>query len=81
MIARCRQFLHPLTGGTDGQGWSFGRRPYRSDLVALIESVPGVDHVRRIQVDEEPQDASLRPDGFLIFSGDHRIAIAGSEDE
>ena len=81
VIARCGQFLHPLTGGPDGSGWSFGRRPYRSDLLALIESVPGVDHVRRMEVDEEPQDISLRPDRFLVFSGDHTITIAGGEEE
>jgi len=78
-ITRCRQFLHPLTGGPDGQGWAFGRRPYRSDLIALLESVPGVDHVRRIEIDEDPQDFVLRPDRFLIFSGDHRITVAGTE--
>jgi hypothetical protein len=78
-IARCTQFLHPLTGGPDGAGWAFGRRPYRSDLIALLESVPGVDHVRRIEIDEDPEDFVLRPDRFLIFSGDHRITVAGTE--
>ncbi|HKX26166.1 MAG TPA: putative baseplate assembly protein, partial [Blastocatellia bacterium] len=42
-------FLHPLTGGLDEQGWEFGREPHQSDLYALIESVPGVDHVHRLR--------------------------------
>lgn len=43
-----RGFLHPLTGGVDAVGWEFGREPYRSDLYALLEEVPGVDYVRRL---------------------------------
>ncbi|MHC4180228.1 MAG: putative baseplate assembly protein, partial [Planctomycetota bacterium] len=29
VLARLASFLHPLTGGLDGQGWAFGRKPYR----------------------------------------------------
>ena len=79
-ITRCTQFLHPLTGGSDGQGWAFGRRPYRSDIIALLESVPGIDHVRRIEVQEDPLDFLLRADRFLIFSGEHHVTVAGAED-
>src|SRR6185369_9664413 len=45
VLGRLRAFLHPLTGGPDGEGWDFGRKPHRSDLYALIEDTPGVDHV------------------------------------
>ena len=41
------RFLHPLTGGPEGQGWEFGRKPHRSDLFALVMAVDGVDTVRR----------------------------------
>ena len=51
-------FLHPLTGGLDGAGWDFGRQPHRSDLYALIEAVPGVDHLRSLVI-EEKEDQSL----------------------
>lgn len=67
-------FLHPLTGGLDGQGWAFGRKPYRSDLYALIESTPGVDHVRQLIVAEE---GNVRPARFLVYSGDHHITLIG----
>ena len=47
MSRRLARFLHPLTGGTTAPGWPFGRAPYRSDLLALVESIPiVVDHVR-----------------------------------
>lgn len=49
VAADCRrrllQFLHPVSGGEFGRGWAPGERPHRSDLVALIGAVDGVDHV------------------------------------
>jgi predicted phage baseplate assembly protein len=53
------RFLHPLTGGTQGQGWAFGRKPHRSDLIAIVEAVDGVDHVRSLQVALEPESPEL----------------------
>lgn len=56
--ASCRQrlveYLHPVTGGDQRQGWAPGERPHRSDLVALIGAVDGVDHVvdLRMSTDE-----------------------------
>jgi predicted phage baseplate assembly protein len=73
---RLGAFLHPLTGGLDGTGWDFGRAPYRSDFFALIESVPGVDHIRYLQIDETEDRPGVRATGrFLVFSGVHRIAV------
>ena len=83
------RFLHPLSGG-DGEGWTFGRRPHRSDFFALIEGVPGVDHVRRLRVREHPdldaeqpamsdEDLAAFRRRFLVYSGDHQIVIAASE--
>ncbi|WP_298269428.1 baseplate J/gp47 family protein [Geobacter sp.] len=43
-----RAFLGPLAGGTEGEGWEFGRPVFRSELYQLIEGVKGVDHVRRL---------------------------------
>ncbi len=39
-------FLHPLTGGPDGQGWGLGRDVYLSDIAAVLAGVPGVDAIR-----------------------------------
>ena len=69
-----QRFLHPLTGGPDGSGWDFGRRPHRSDLFALLESIGGVDHVHHLAVQEEPPVPAW-PDRFLVFSGDHQISV------
>jgi hypothetical protein len=51
------RFLHPLTGGPDGQGWAFGRKPHGSDLSTLIEAVEGVDHVRALAMSLQPETA------------------------
>ena len=69
-----QRFLHPLTGGPDGSGWDFGRRPHRSDLFALLESIGGVDHVHHLAVQEEPPVPEW-PDRFLVFSGEHHISV------
>jgi hypothetical protein len=55
------RFLHPLTGGPQGQGWAFGRKPHQSDLFAVIEAVEGVDYVRSLSVEytADSQDQSL----------------------
>jgi Baseplate J-like protein len=75
-------FLHPLTGGFDGQGWVFGRQPHNSDLYALLEAVPGVDHVHRLSIiikpgSNPPQNIQqiLDTKRFLVYSGKHTINL------
>lgn len=48
VLERLSDFLHPLTGGFDGEGWDFGRAPHESDLNYLIEAIAGVDHIRNL---------------------------------
>ena len=81
-------FLHPLTGGFEKKGWSFGRFPYKSDLYALLGSIPGVDYVhslnvksdpdldytKREEVSEETISEDLRK-RFLVYSGKHEINL------
>ncbi|HEU0013462.1 MAG TPA: putative baseplate assembly protein [Longimicrobium sp.] len=74
LAARLADFLHPLAGGPGGGGWPFGRRPWRSDLYALVEAVPGVDHVRLLEVRETPLP---RTPWFLVHSGAHTVRVAG----
>jgi hypothetical protein len=52
--AAVEQYLHPLTGGPDGAGWAFGRKPHPSALLAVAARVPGVDHVSALSVALEP---------------------------
>ena len=48
--ARIAQFLHPLDGGDEGRGWPIGRRPHRSDVLALAGSTEGVARVRSVKL-------------------------------
>ncbi len=78
VLARLAEFLHPLRGGPEGGGWAFGRRPSRGELIAVVEEVPGVDHVRWLELtaagdgDDGAEDGGAG-EGFLVCSGAHRI--------
>jgi Baseplate J-like protein len=67
------RFLHPLTGGAAGRGWAFGRRPRKSDLYALLESIEGVDFVKKLEIIEQSSAQTSKP--FLIYSGSHQILL------
>ena len=52
--AAIRRFLHPVLGGNDGRGWSFGHPLLLADVHSVLQRVPGVayvDVVRLIPVD------------------------------
>lgn len=69
-------FLHPLTGGSDKSGWSFGRKPHKSDFYALIEAVQGVDHISSLSVTETEDLAGAIGTGrFLVYSGEHAVFL------
>ncbi|MBP0002097.1 MAG: hypothetical protein J7641_24405, partial [Cyanobacteria bacterium SID2] len=72
-------FLHPLTGGFDGRGWQFGRKPHKSDLYRAIESIEGVDRVLFLKIDEDPPSDTARIDRFLIYSGMHQITVSSEQ--
>lgn len=67
-----QRFLHPLSGGSQGMGWNFGRIPHLSDLYAVLEAVPGVNYVRALEI----QPARFAIDQqTLIYSGRHSITL------
>jgi hypothetical protein len=81
-------FLHPLTGGLDGQGWPFGQVPCLSDIIALVHSIVGVDHLAHVRAQVEAPGsgaaALLTMDGAttvtpspytLVSSGVHHINL------
>jgi len=56
-------YLHPLTGGADGAGWPFGRAVHASELYALLDRQPGVDHVDDLAFVDPPADRRVVVDG------------------
>jgi baseplate J-like protein len=70
------EFLHPLKGGREKEGWEFGRDLAASDLYALLEAIDEVDHVDSLSlfVKDSPsgEHVAVAPDA-LIASGTHKI--------
>ncbi len=79
--ARLRRFLHPLHGGPHGASWAFGRAPRRSDLIALVEDVPGVEYVRGLSLDTTVTAPEPARGATLLFAGDLLVTIAGETDD
>lgn len=80
--AAVRAFLHPLTGGPQGQGWAFGRDVHASDVARVLTGVDGVDYVRTLLLlaDDTPVgDVVPVPPGRIVVAGDIRISLAGGE--
>jgi hypothetical protein len=73
-------FLDPRAGGPDGFGWPFGRSVYRTEILQLIDGVPGVDHVRRLTLRAgtgSPQCGDLRLCATsLPAAGEHTIEVS-----
>jgi hypothetical protein len=58
--AALRRFLDPYEGGEQSTGWPFGRAVYKSELLQLLEAVPGVDHVDELMVNDDPTQGPVR---------------------
>jgi hypothetical protein len=65
VIERLRSFISPLAIdsaeerqgdllGPHWEGWPFGQALYISELYTLIQNVPGVKHVRDVQLSQRP---------------------------
>jgi hypothetical protein len=56
---KLRRFLHPLVGGRGQAGWDFGRPVLKTELVHLIEEVPGVEGVDSLEIRDEQRDVGV----------------------
>ncbi len=79
---RLDAFLHPLSGGNHKKGWPFGRPLYRSEILTVIDGVPGVDYVETgsLQMKKGPGqwltgDIPIPPHA-LVESGPHIITAS-----
>lgn len=74
---KLEQFLHPLTGGPDGQGWPFGRSVFPSEIYQIIDDVEGVDYATDVLLSAgelEYQKEAIRIPGYgLAFFGEQHI--------
>ncbi|MFE5329196.1 hypothetical protein ACFRCG_22695 [Embleya sp. NPDC056575] len=76
-------FLHPVTGGPRGTGRPFGRDVYRSEVMRVIDEVPGVDHVRALalRADGGPPGCGglCVPPTALVVPGPHTVNAVRAE--
>lgn len=77
-------FVHPTVGGPDGDGWPFGRALYVSDIYGLVQSIPNVEHVGRVTMEQivdgvaQPVagDVLKVPAHTLLCSAAHTVTVA-----
>lgn len=50
---KLRTYLHPLVGGRAAKGWEFGRAVLKTELIHVIEEVPGVEGVESLDILDE----------------------------
>jgi predicted phage baseplate assembly protein len=50
VLARLYSFINPLTGGSDGTGWPFGRPIYASDVYQCLQGIPDVMFIRNVEM-------------------------------
>ncbi|MFE9775585.1 baseplate J/gp47 family protein [Streptomyces sp. NPDC005931] len=72
--AALRRFLHPVTGGPSGRGWPFGRAVRRTELLQLLDDVPGVDHVEDLTLAREGGTGDCRDLTLCPF----QLVLAGT---
>jgi hypothetical protein len=76
------KFLDPMVGGKEGKGWQFGRNVYVSEIYQLLDQLPGVDYVERMNNKDEltvinPQNTELGDgDTDRLSKNEHNRLIA-----
>ena len=76
VITAVRDFLHPTRGGRARGGWPLGRSIFRSELYAIIEGLPGVDHVRELLL-LDTQEVQTRESARGIESASKQLEAKG----
>jgi predicted phage baseplate assembly protein len=80
--------LDPLTGGSDGTGWPFGRPVQSGEVFAVLQRVPGVELVDAVVLHPadpltgkrgDPTDRIDLDPPSLVFSFDHRVRVIGDD--
>lgn len=56
---KLRRFFHALVGGRDGKGWEFGRPVLKTEIVHLVEEVPGVEGVDHVEIRDEDRGITV----------------------
>ena len=55
-IKALEQYFDPLIGGSDGDGWPFGRAVYESEVYQVLDQLEGTDYVTDVRLTADGQD-------------------------
>jgi predicted phage baseplate assembly protein len=79
------RYLNPFTGGPQGTGWPFGRDLHTSEIVGVLQRIPGVEFVEEVRIGltepgsaAAPRPAPARlamPPQALVCSGRHHVTV------
>jgi len=77
-------YLHPITGGMDGNGWSFGRPVHMGEVYALLQRLSGTELVEDVRLfaanpitgerGQAAQRVEVAPNA-LVFSYEHQVRV------
>lgn len=72
---KLEQFFHPLYGGSNGEGWNFGRNACISEVYKVIEDSDGVDYVETASflTEDGSVETVFISDDSLVCSGFHKL--------
>ena len=83
-LAALHRHFHPIVGGDDGSGWSFGRAVHIGEVYAVLQSLPGTEYVEEARIfpadpitgrrGTEMQRLELGPNA-LVFSYEHQVHV------
>jgi predicted phage baseplate assembly protein len=78
------RYFHPITGGPDREGWSFGRPVHHGEAFWVLQQVPGVLFVEQAQLFRASPLTGQRGDAVdrlelepnaLVFSHEHEVDV------
>ncbi len=72
VVVALNSFLDPMIGGSDGNGWPFGRPVYISEIYEVIDSVKGVDYVKDALCMDCKSKVDTKENGFIEIP-DHAL--------
>lgn len=80
-------YFHPISGGSDGAGWPFGRPVNIGEIYAVVQAVRGTELIQDLRLFGADPVTGKRGDAVqvlplephsLVFSFDHQIRVEGA---
>jgi hypothetical protein len=62
VVAAVKSFLDPHTGGDNRRGWPFGRNVFVSEIFSLLDQLPGIDFVTKVEMKANTSDRQILND-------------------